>query len=127
MPSIEQLVRDVYAALATGDAEALDALLAPDFVGEIAAGMPAGAGRHEGPEAMRRDGWWSIGRAYAVLAEPDEYVACADGRLLVAGTYRGTRREDGFVVDAAFTHLWTAREDRLVALTQVTDTERWTP
>lgn len=127
MPTIEELVRGVYAALRAGDAATLDRLLAPGFVGEIAAGMPAGAGRHQGPAAMREDGWWAIGRAYAVLAEPAELVACADGRLLVTGTYRGTRRADGFVVEAAFTHLWTAREGRLVALTQVTDTERWTP
>jgi len=127
MPPIEDLVRGVYAALAAGDADALDDLLAPEFVGVVAAGMPAGGGRHEGPVAMRDDGWWAIGREYAVLAEPDEYIACADGRVLVTGTYRGVRRADRFEVEAAFTHLWTAREDRLVALTQVTDTERWTP
>lgn len=125
--TIDELVTGVYAALRTGDAATLDSLLAPDFVGVIAAGMPAGAGVHEGPAAMRADGWWAIGRAYAVLADPDELIPCADGRLLVTGTYRGTRRADDFVVEAAFTHLWTARDGRLVALTQVTDTERWTP
>lgn len=127
MPNIEELVRGVYAALAAGDADALDDLLHREFVGVVAAGMPAGAGRHEGAAAMRDDGWWAIGRAFAVLADPDEYVPCVDGRLLVTGTYRGTRRADRFAVEAAFTHLWTARDGRLVALTQVTDTERWTP
>lgn len=126
-PSVEPLVRAVYAALAVGDADALDAVLAPDFVGEVADGMPVGAGRHEGPQAMREHGWWAIGRRYAVLAEPEEFVGCGDGRLLVTGRYRGTRRADGFAVDAAFTHLWTARDGRLTALTQVTDTARWTP
>ncbi len=127
MTAIEELVHAVYAALRAGDAAALDDLLDASFVGEVAAGMPVGGGRHEGPAAMRDDGWWAIGRAYAVHAEPAELLACTDGRLLVTGFYRGTRRADGFTVEAAFTHLWTARDGRLVALTQVTDTERWTP
>jgi len=126
-PVIDDLVRGVYAALSRGDAAAIDELLAPEFVGEIADGMPVGAGRHDGPAAMRERGWWAMGRAYAVRAEPDEFVACADGRLLVSGRYRGTRRSDGFVVDAAFTHLWTALDGRLVAVRQVTDTARWSP
>lgn len=118
-------MRAVYAALGNGDAAALDEVLAPDFVGHVAAGMPVGGGVHRGPEAMRRDGWWAMGREFAVLARPDEFIACVDGRLLVTGRYRGTRRADGHEVDAAFTHLWTARDDRLVELHHVTDTRRW--
>lgn len=125
--TVEELVRAVYAALEAGDAAAIDAVLAPDFVGHVAEGMPVGGGRHEGPEAMRRAGWWAIGREFAVLARPQEFIPCEDGRLLVVGRYRGTRRADGFEVDAAFAHLWTAREGRLAELRQVTDTRRWSP
>lgn len=125
--TIEELVRAVYAALETGDAAAIDAALARDFVGHVAEGMPAGGGTHEGPEAMRQAGWWAIGHQFAVLARPQEFIRCADGRLLVVGRYRGARRADGAPVDAAFTHLWTARDGRLVELHQVTDTRRWTP
>ena len=123
---VEELVCAVYAALEVGDAAAIDAALAPGFVGHVAEGMPVGGGRHEGPKAMREAGWWAIGRQFAVLARPEEFVPCADGRLLVVGRYRGTRRADGAPVDAAFTHLWTARDGRLVELQQVTDTRRWT-
>lgn len=125
--TVEELVRAVYAALEAGDAAAIDAVLAPEFVGHVAEGMPVGSGRHEGPEAMRQAAWWAIGREFTVLAWPDEFVPCVDGRLLVVGRYRGTRRADGAPVDAAFTHLWTARNGRLVELHQVTDTRRWTP
>lgn len=124
--AIDELVQAVYAALGAGDAAAIEAALAPDFVGHVADGMPVGGGRHDGPAAMRGDGWWAIGREFAVLAQPDEFIACADGRLLVTGRYRGTRRSDGHEVDAAFTHLWTARDGRLTELHQVTDTARWT-
>lgn len=126
MTHIEDLARDLYTALRRGDADALDTLLAPDFVGLFAEGMPAGGGRHEGPAAAREDGWWAIGRAFAVRPEPDEAVRCEDGRLLVRGRYRGKERATGHEVDAAFMHLWRAREGRLVELHQVTDTARWT-
>ena len=38
------LARALYAALAAGDREQLDALLHPEFTGRIAEGMPFGIG-----------------------------------------------------------------------------------
>lgn len=124
---VRTLVRDLYQALEAGDAGRIERLLAPDFVGVIADGMPAGAGTHHGPQAMTRDGWWAIGRAFAVTAQPREWLLADDGRLVVIGRYAGTRRADGAPVDAAFVHVWTAAGDRLTALEQVTDTARWSP
>lgn len=125
-PTTAELVARVYPALASGDRDALLAALAPDFEAELAAGMPYGLGgtRH-GAEAMIDTGWWAIGRRFAVVAEPEEWVACEDGRLLVRGTYRGHERATGHVVEAAFDHLWAARDGRLVALRQLTDTALW--
>jgi ketosteroid isomerase-like protein len=124
--TIEQLVRGVYAALVTGDRDALLGLLHPDFEGTLAEGMPfAIGGVHRGSEAMIHDGWWAIGRAFAVRPEPAEWIPCADGRLLVFGRYVGHARSGGAPVDAAFAHLWTVRDGRLSALRQVTDTARW--
>jgi 2-(1,2-epoxy-1,2-dihydrophenyl)acetyl-CoA isomerase len=122
--TIEALVEQVYAALATGDEAALLGALAPGFRAQFAEGMPAGGGRAEGREAAR-DHWWAIGRAFRARPEVEELVPCADGRLLVRGRYRGTARDGGGIVDAAFTHLWTAVDGALVALEQVTDTARW--
>jgi len=48
------LARALYAALAAGDREQLDALLHPEFTGHTAEGMPFGiGGDHDGPTAMR--------------------------------------------------------------------------
>lgn len=118
-------VESVYAALATGDRAALVELLDPGFTARFAEGMPAGAGLAEGAtEAIAH--WWAIGAHWAVHAEPQSFVECADGRLLVIGRYRGTRRDgDGSAIDAAFTHLWSAAGGRLIGLEQVTDTARW--
>jgi ketosteroid isomerase-like protein len=124
---VEELVRSVYAALAAWDGERLRELLDPGFEAELPEGMPLGAGgRRIGAEAMIRDTWRPIGRMYEMAPEPSEWIPCADGRLLVIGRYRGRTRVTGQPVDAAFAHLWTARDGRLVALWHVTDTALWT-
>jgi 2-(1,2-epoxy-1,2-dihydrophenyl)acetyl-CoA isomerase len=89
--------------------------------------MPLGlGGPKRGAAAMRDDGWWAIGRAFAARAEPVEWIRCADGRLLVLGRYRGRARTSGGALDAAFAHVWTAAGGRLTVLRHFTDTARWT-
>ena len=82
--------RKLYRALAAGDRDALSTLLHPEFVGHATDGLPLGmGGRHDGPEAMRRNLWWTIGRHYKVEAQPEEFRVLDDGRLFIAGHYRG--------------------------------------
>jgi 2-(1,2-epoxy-1,2-dihydrophenyl)acetyl-CoA isomerase len=116
----------LYAALAAGDREQLDALLDPDFSGRTAEGMPFGiGGEHNGSAAMRRNGWGAIARHFEARAEPERFLDLADGRLLVIGRYRGNGRQDGTPLDAAFAHLITTDQGRIKALEQFTDTARW--
>jgi ketosteroid isomerase-like protein len=123
---VEELVRSLYAALADWDKERLRELLDPSFEAELPEGMPVGAGgRRTGAEAMIRDSWRPIGRTYSMRPEPTDWIACDGGRLLVLGRYRGHARATGLPVDAAFAHLWTARDGRLVGLRHVTDTALW--
>lgn len=123
---IEQLVRQLYAALAAGDGERIGELLSPDFQGSLADGMPLGiGGRKSGIYAMRDNGWWAIGRAFSVRAQPDQWIPCADGRLLVTGRYVGRARSTGLAFEADFAHLWSAADGRLASLHQFTDTAQW--
>lgn len=127
MPTVRELAERVYAALGAGDADALRAVLADDFVQTLSAGMPAGLGGvNRGPDAAIDDGWWAIGRAFRVLAEPERWIEAGD-ELVVTGTYRGVARATKAPVEAAFAHVWTARDGRLVDLVQITDTARWAP
>jgi ketosteroid isomerase-like protein len=124
--SVRELVERLYAALAAGDAAGVEALLAPDFDGRFADGMPFGiGGRKVGAVEARRDAWWEIGRAFRVRVEPEEWIECSDGRLLVIGTYVGRARSTGRDFEAAFAHLWRAREGRLTSVHQFTDTALW--
>jgi 2-(1,2-epoxy-1,2-dihydrophenyl)acetyl-CoA isomerase len=122
----EKLARTLYEALAGGDADTLAGLLHPDFVGETTEGLPFSlGGRHEGPEAMTRDFWWSVGRHYRARAEPEQMLALADGGLLVLGRYTGSARDGGAPLDAAFAHVLHFVDDRIVGLAQYTDSARW--
>lgn len=120
-------VRRLYRALAAGDREVLATLLHPDFVGHATEGLPWGvAGEHVGPDAMRREVWWQLGRHYNVAAHPDEFHALDDGRLLVVGRYRGEARRSGNKLDAAFHHvIGFAGDGRMVSLDQLTDSAAW--
>jgi 2-(1,2-epoxy-1,2-dihydrophenyl)acetyl-CoA isomerase len=122
---IRALVERLYAALAAGDTRAVQALLASAFIADFTPSLPDGVGgRHDGSEAIDR-GWWALGRAYAVRADPEEYVPALDGRLLVLGRYRGRGRRGGSAFEAVFAHLWTAEGERLTRLVQITDAAPW--
>lgn len=119
--------QQLYRALTTGDREALSTLLHSDFVGHVTDGLPLDmGGRHDGPEAMRRDVWWTIGRHYKVDVQPEEFHRLDDGRLFVGGHYRGTGRTSGRQLDAAFIHLiGFATDGRIASLLQLTDSAAW--
>src|SRR5258708_11891138 len=125
-PTPADLARARYAAVAAGDREQLDALLHPEFTGRTAEGMPFGiGGDHEGPAAMRRNGWGAIARHFEARAEPEKFLDLADGRLLVTGRYRGRGKQGGAALDAAFAHLIAVDQGRIRSLEQFTDTARW--
>ncbi|MGO9506473.1 MAG: enoyl-CoA hydratase-related protein [Mycobacterium sp.] len=119
--------RRLYRALGAGDRAALSKLLHPEFVGHVTDGLPLGmGGRHDGPAAMQRDVWWTIGRHYRVEVQPQEFRLLDDGRLFVGGHYRGEGRASGRRLDAEFIHLIGFADDgRVVSLHQLTDTAAW--
>ena len=115
-----------YTAIASSDADGLFALLTDDFVGTVSAGMPEDVGgRHEGALDMIAGVWGRIDAVYDMHVEPAEYLAVDDDRVVVIGRYRGSARDGGTAVDAAFAHVITTRGERMAALHQITDTARW--
>ena len=120
-----ELVARLYDGLAAGDRDAVQALLHPDFVATFAAGLPFGiGGTHRGTAAIDC-GWWAIGRAFALRAEPREWIDCVDGRLLVLGRYVGHARATRTPISAGYTHLFDGDRERLTSLIQLTDSALW--
>jgi ketosteroid isomerase-like protein len=125
--TIQELVKQLYAALAKGDREQLLELLAPDFEAEFAAGMPlaGSSGPIRSAEDMIEDAWWPLGRVVRMRVQPADWIPCADGRLLVVGRYKGSVRSTGREFEANLVHLWTACGGRLSHLWHLTDTALW--
>jgi ketosteroid isomerase-like protein len=120
-------VRALYDGMRDRDPQAILAVLAPDFVGDVSPGMPLGVGGiHEGPEAMLQNVWGRVFGAYELQVEAEELLPAGDDRVVALGAYRGTERETGHEVDAAFAHVLTVRDGRITRLQQITDTARWT-
>jgi 2-(1,2-epoxy-1,2-dihydrophenyl)acetyl-CoA isomerase len=119
--------RELYEALAAGDRDGLSRLLHPEFIGHAAEGLPLNMGGiHVGPDAMRDNLWWRIGKHFKARAVPEEFQVVEDGRLMVVGTYRGSARRTGNPLEAAFIHVLSFAEDgRIAALHQLTDTAAW--
>ncbi|QFS90338.1 4-chlorobenzoyl coenzyme A dehalogenase-2 [Mycobacterium sp. THAF192] len=117
----------LYDALARGDADALGVLLAPEFVGYAAEGMPLNmGGTHVGPESMRKNLWWRIGEHFKARAVAEDHQPLADGRLAVIGTYRGSGRRSRAELNAAFVHIISFDDrGRITSLRQITDTAAW--
>ncbi len=117
----------LYQALADGDVDALDQLLAADFVGHAAQGLPLGmGGTHVGPDAMRTKLWWRIGEHFKARAVAEDFQTLEDGRLVVTGTYRGSSRRSGGELEAAFVHVLSFDGDgHIASLNQLTDTAAW--
>lgn len=120
--------RRLYDAFAARDPRAIRDSLHEDFVGDVSAGMPLGVGgRHEGPEAMLRDVWARVFAHYDMAVQAEELLPSGDDRVTAIGRYRGIERGTGHEVEAAFAHILTIHEGRIVALEQITDTAQWTP
>ncbi|MFF7647152.1 enoyl-CoA hydratase-related protein [Streptomyces canus] len=121
------LAERLYAALGTGDREALGEILHPQFTGRTTEGLPLGlGGRYDGPQDMQRDFWWRIGRNYRARAHAESFHALDDGRLFVSGRYRGEAIASGAELDAAFVHLLAfSEDDRILGLEQLTDSAAW--
>src|SRR4051812_7006720 len=119
------VVRGFYENYQSGAVRDAVALMAPDFVGRVSAGMPVGAGTPVGREAMMRNCYGAIGAVYTIEPVPDEMLPVGDGRVVVIGNYHCTRRSDGLPFSARVIHIWTVADGQLVALEQLTDTGVW--
>lgn len=127
MTSYVDIAAALYRSLAAGDRNDIVARLHPDFTGHTTAGLPLGlGGDYHGPEAMLRQFWGGIARAWIAAAYPTEFLSLGHDRLLVCGVYRGRGRQSGTEFEAEFTHILRFVDGRIIELAQLTDSAIWT-
>jgi uncharacterized protein len=119
------IARRLYRALEDADVPALLALLHPRFSAEVTDGLPCGlGGRYDGPKAML--GLWArVTTTFDVRPRPQEFLPMADERVVVVGRYVGRAVPTRAPVDAAFVHILRIEADQILALQQITDSQRW--
>lgn len=126
MPDPLPAARRLYDAFAAHDAPGILDALSEGFVGDVSEGMPLDVGGvHIGREAMLREVWGPVFGAYEIRVELDELLPSGPDHVIALGHYRGSDRHDGAAVDARFAHVLTVADDRITALRQITDTNRW--
>lgn len=115
----------LYAALNSGDADALQQLLRADFRGRLSPGLPRGLGKnYSGLDAMMGEAWAVVGRLFHLDVKVDQLFD-AGTVLIVRGTYNGTARETSKILSATFAHFWEFDGMQFSELQQITDTGLW--
>ena len=117
------IVRENYAALARGDVPALLALSSPDITVYQSELVPWG-GRRSGHQGL-------LEFLKTVMSHLDSKVEAGDlyaagDRVVQVGRTRGTVRATGEPFDAAETHIWQVRENKIITFEAYVDTDELT-
>lgn len=121
MRSNRDIVASFYAALAAGDAVAALGAMAEDMSWIGMEGWPyrtAGPG----PAGIARGILAPMMADWQLLAVAPEAFHDAGDVIVATGRYGGVHRATGKTLEAAFAHLWTVRDGKLVGFRQFTDT-----
>ena len=117
------LVQQLYEAFARGDMPGVLATLNPAIEWISAEGAPY-PGTFVGPNAIvtnifaRLAGEWDGFRV-----EPAEFLDAGD-YVVALGRHQGTYKSTGRAMSAAFAHVWTVRDGRIVRFRQYADTRK---
>jgi uncharacterized protein len=117
-------VHRFYDALRRGDVASVLSLLDADVRWTEAESFPYYSGTWQGPKAVVERLLIPLSQEWDnFAATPYEFVAQAD-RVVTLGTYSGTYKKTGKSLSAAFAHVWTVRDDKLVTFDMHTDTAK---
>lgn len=114
------VIRDHYAASASGDLEGMLAPLAADAAWTEAAGFPY-AGTYHGPDEVREQVFFRIGADWDGYRHDLEELVDGGDVVVAIGTYSGTYKQTGKAMTARVVHVWRLRDDAVVRFEQFVD------
>jgi uncharacterized protein len=123
VPSNRQIIADLYASFARGDAGTVLSGFAPDIVWNEADNLAYADGNpYVGPDAVANGIFMRLVSEWdGFTVTPEKLVE--DGDTVVSlGRYRATHKATRQPLDAQFVHVWTIEDGRVTSFQQYTDT-----
>ena len=118
-----QLMAELYGAFGRGEIGTVLAAFDPQIEWISAEGAPY-PGTFIGPDAVLHGIFMRLGSEWeGFRAEPTEYIDGGD-TIVALGRYSGTYRATGKSMNAAFAHVWTLRDGRIVRHRQYLDSRK---
>lgn len=115
------IVRAHYAASAQGKLQEMMADVSPQVRWTEMAGLPC-AGIWVGPQAVIDNVFAVLGRDWTGYRFELQQLIDGGEQIVAVGTYHGTHRATGKVLQARVAHLWKLQDGKIVAFEQFTDT-----
>ena len=117
------LIKNLYAAFARGDAAAVVGLMDPNIVWNEAENFPyADRNPYVGPGAIGEGIFFRFATEWdGFQVQPAEFLDAGD-TVVAFGRYKGTFKATGSALNAQFAHVWRLRDAKVTAFQQYADT-----
>lgn len=117
------LIRNLYAAFASGDVPAVLAKLSPDIVWNEAENFPYADGNpYRGPDAVVAGVFARLGSEWDGFAvEEPEFLDAGDS-IVMLGRYGGTFNATGRAMNPQVAHVWRVKNGKAIGFQQYVDT-----
>jgi hypothetical protein len=117
------LIENLYAAFARGDAPTVLAGMDPAIVWNEAEGNPyADLNPYTGPGAVAQGLFFRLATEWDAFQVHPATILDAGDTVVALGRYTGTYKATGTSMDAQFAHVFTLRDSKVIAFQQYTDT-----
>jgi uncharacterized protein len=121
-----QMIRDLYAAFARGDAATVLAMFDPEIVWNEAENIQyADRNPYVGPQQVAEGVFGRILSDFDGFTVTPDKIIHEDDTVVSLGRYRGTHRSTGEGLDAQFAHVWTFSDGKIVRFQQYADTAQF--
>lgn len=122
----EQLVRDLYASFAAGDAAGVLGAFHPEIVWMEAENINYADGNpYVGPQAVGEGIFGRIMTEWDNFTVSPEKLVDGGDTVVAMGRYRGVYKATGLPLNAQFAHAWTIRDGQVVGFQQYADTAQF--
>ena len=117
-----EIMKSIYAGDAGQIAKNLQAALAPSFEWTEVAGFPY-AGTYHSLEEVAKNVFSRLATEWIGYRADAQNFYDAGETIIVTGFYRGNYRKTNGVMNAAFAHVWTFKDGKIVKYEQNVDTK----